>query len=78
MNRPPALDASLFLVSPSELSAAEPGTEKPKNRETPSEARPNILIILADDFGWGDTSCNNPDAATRTPNIDHVASGRSR
>ena len=35
--------------------------------------RPNILLILADDFGWGDASCNNPDSAFRTPNIDRIA-----
>ena len=34
---------------------------------------PNILLILADDFGWGDASCNNPEAAFRTPNIDRIA-----
>ncbi|MHC4995445.1 MAG: sulfatase family protein, partial [Planctomycetota bacterium] len=40
---------------------------------TRAQDRPNVLIILADDFGWGDTSCNNPDAAFQTPNIDRVA-----
>jgi len=35
--------------------------------------KPNILIILADDFGWGDTSCNNPDTPLKTPAIDRIA-----
>ncbi|MEM7600962.1 MAG: hypothetical protein AAF357_06055 [Verrucomicrobiota bacterium] len=43
-----------------------------------AETNPNILIILADDFGWGDTSCNNPEAVTKTPHIDRLAFGRSR
>ena len=36
-------------------------------------AKPNILIILADDFGWGDASCNNPDTHLKTPAIDRIA-----
>ena len=36
-------------------------------------AKPNILIILADDFGWGDASCNNPDTPLKTPAIDRIA-----
>mgnify|MGYP001288729179 CR=1 FL=1 len=39
--------------------------------KTPSQ--PNILLILADDFGWGDTSCNNPDTHLKTPAIDRIA-----
>ncbi|MEO0447808.1 MAG: arylsulfatase [Verrucomicrobiota bacterium] len=38
-----------------------------------ADTKPNILIILADDFGWGDTSCNNPEAVTKTPHIDRLA-----
>jgi arylsulfatase A-like enzyme len=35
--------------------------------------RPNIVLILADDMGWGDVSCNNPASAIRTPHIDQLA-----
>lgn len=34
---------------------------------------PNIVIILADDMGYGDVSYNNPYARIATPNIDHMA-----
>lgn len=35
--------------------------------------RPNIIVILADDCGWGDVSCNNPDSKFPTPHIDRIA-----
>jgi hypothetical protein len=34
---------------------------------------PNVILILADDFGWGDTSCNNPKSPIKTPHIDRIA-----
>ena len=40
--------------------------------------KPNILLILADDFGWGDASCNNPGSVFETPNIDKIADGGLR
>src|SRR5262249_54153967 len=34
--------------------------------------RPNIVVVLADDQGWGDVSCNG-NANLRTPNVDGLA-----
>ncbi len=38
-----------------------------------SRARPNLVFILADDMGWGDPGCYNPDSRIPTPNLDRVA-----
>ena len=36
--------------------------------------KPNIVYILADDWGYGDVSCLNPDSKIPTPHTDRVAS----
>lgn len=41
--------------------------------QTGKPQRPNIVYILADDFGYGDAKCFNPDGKIPTPNIDRLA-----
>jgi arylsulfatase A-like enzyme len=35
--------------------------------------QPNIIFILADDLGYGDLSCLNPESKISTPNLDRLA-----
>jgi arylsulfatase A-like enzyme len=39
---------------------------------------PNIFFILADDLGYGDVACYNPDSKVPTPNLDKLAADGMR
>ena len=43
------------------------------NSAPAAEANPNIVLILADDQGFGDVSALNPESKIPTPNIDRIA-----
>ena len=40
---------------------------------SPETINPNVIIILADDLGYGDLSCYNPESKVSTPNLDKLA-----
>lgn len=44
--------------------------------ESPSnKARPNVIVILADDMGFGDIRVNNPASVFPTPHLDQMLAG---
>ena len=53
-------------------AAASPAPGNPAS--APSAQRPNIVYILADDLGYGDLACQNPNSKIPTPNLDRLAS----
>lgn len=57
-------------------SLAIPGCSKglQKAMANPSvKKKPNIIFIMADDMGYGDVTCYNPDSKIPTPNMDLLA-----
>ena len=41
-------------------------------------AQPNVVLILADDMGYGDVACYNPQSKISTPNMDRLAAAGMR
>jgi arylsulfatase A len=43
------------------------------DQSTPKTQKPNSIFILADDLGYGDVRCMNPQSKIATPHIDQLA-----
>src|SRR6187401_739415 len=43
------------------------------SRAADSFGKPNIIIILADDYGWGSLGCYGAPDDLKTPNLDRLA-----
>ena len=73
----------VLSVIAASLSTSLDAQEKPKpatpNQATPiastaKQGKPNIVVIYADDLGYGDAACYNPDRGKiPTPHIDSLA-----
>jgi len=54
--------------------AATVGISMLRGAERPAVSRPNIVVVLADDLGWGSINCYGaPKRLVRTPNCDRLA-----
>jgi len=49
-----------------------------ESRAAARNARPNVVIVLADDLGFGDVRANNPDSPIPTPGLDALAEAGMR
>lgn len=58
---------TLALAAIAALPLASP---RPAHGEPP---KPNFLIVLTDDIGWGDYACYNPKSRISAPSVDRLA-----
>lgn len=63
----------LFIFSTFLLLACQSKKNEVKEETAPKKKEPNIIYILADDLGYGDLKCFNPDGKIPTPNLDNMA-----
>ena len=68
MNFPSQVLISLFAFGLAGCASAAPKAETNGQAATPP---PNIIVIMADDLGWGDISLNGADLID-TPNMDRI------
>lgn len=78
ISRREALRRGLFgaagLMLADRLGLGALAVSRPDAGAQPGRAGPNIVLILADDLGWGSVGCYGADPKlVRTPNIDRLA-----
>jgi len=66
-----AAAAGAWAGFPRFLHASTPAIQS--HKENVSKAKPNVILILADDQGYGDLSANPHRTAVSTPNIERLA-----
>ena len=64
---------SLILCFLCALCGSNKAAEAAKPRAGEASRFPNILFILADDLGYGDVACYNPESKVPTPHMDRLA-----
>jgi phosphoglycerol transferase MdoB-like AlkP superfamily enzyme len=58
---------------PNPISQGDAAEARVDHSSTPPATRPNILVIMADDFGFNDLAINNDNKEIDTPNLDQFA-----
>ena len=62
------LSKTVYLIAVASLTFW--GCSEGKSKPASKKETPNLLIILADNMGYGDPLSYNPDSKISTPNID--------
>ena len=66
--------APLKVANPKPAGWTPPdGKHAAAKKTRKAQAKPNIVVLLVDDMGYGDPGCYNPQSKISTPNIDRLA-----